>query len=265
MGKIFIKRESRTYVYQNDRRDSLSSRRVFFFFIAQRPEAPPCSLHAAGTPRAAARLDSISIVVRLQRRSNNYGNRWFALFPWCSFSRESKILREGIKHRGGENIGRIKRKEGNDAGRLREGAHGERARFSPSSSCPISVRSASLSVESTITGGRIITAITDRGVTDCWNKHKPAPLSDGALAARFSRLYVRGVLDWMLIRYSSNRTVATGAACARWVYQWTSSLCSSASITIISNRFHSRPQVYIHSTYVDLGAILGPESFVGES
>lgn len=35
-------------------------------------------------------------------------------------------------------------------------------------------------IESAIMRGRIITAITDRGVTDCRNKHKPAPalLSD---------------------------------------------------------------------------------------
>lgn len=33
-------------------------------------------------------------------------------------------------------------------------------------------------IESAITRGRIITAITDREVTDCRNKHKPAPLSD---------------------------------------------------------------------------------------
>lgn len=37
----------------------------------------------------------------------------------------------------------------------------------------------SLPIASAIMCSRIITAITDRGVTDCRNKHKPAPLNDG--------------------------------------------------------------------------------------
>lgn len=45
----------------------------------------------------------------------------------------------------------------------------------------------SITIESTITRGRIITAITNRGVTDCRNKHKPAPLSDPRLSIRTPR------------------------------------------------------------------------------
>lgn len=126
--------------------------------------------------------------MRLQGRSNNYGNRRFCALSTALFLTARKIPRNEAR----ENIEQELRKEGRKPTPGISEGHAENVSFLPSLDLSPYFSSSSsffssITIESTITRGRIITAITNRGVTDCRNKHKPAPLSDPRLSIRTPR------------------------------------------------------------------------------
>jgi len=110
--------------------------------------------------------------------------------------------------------------------------------------------SPALPIESTITRGRIITAITDCGVTDCRNKHKSALLSGWTDGQRrnprrfFALCAARDTGRGSGIEHGSSRAIDVCRGRLDVSVDELSLFFGESVVTITSSRFHSRSRAH---------------------